>query len=359
MSQNLCPICGNTVDWVQMPPYRIGDDGQYEPLVRGERDSEASWRDRLGTAHRPCGDPGRQGTHWLPYDYPDHTPVTIGLVGDSGAGKTHLLAAMIHRLCSNDPVLGRLGLRVGPLDLRLHQRYMGSVVRPLIHDRRRLMGTPADRPVAFCAALGVTNAHGRRFALTFFDLAGERLTRPDDDEVRFYATAHAMIFVVDAEALPGRFTPPATGDAAFDVALRRLEARRNAWPRPRDVADLNPIAAAVVVAKADLVRFEDRLVSDWLALGSSEEEIQLSTVEQESRDVYAYLTRRRATPWLRPAQECARSTLHFASATNGPARDNAYHGAFRQLRVLKPLLSVFAMTGILDEQLLRPAEEAS
>ena len=87
--------------------------------------------------------------------------------------------------------------------------------------------------------------------------------------------------------------------------------------------------------------------------GSAEEEVELSTVERESEDVYAYLTERGAAQWLRPAQQCWRSTLHFASATNGPASDGGYPGAFRQCRVLKPLLAVFAMTGILDE---RPAE---
>ena len=134
--------------------------------------------------------------------------------------------------------------------------------------------------------------------------------------------------------------------------MRRLSAKG----RSNDA--FRPVAAAIVVAKADLIRFGDRLVNDWLALGSPEEEGELSTVERESEDVYAYLSERGAGPWLRPAQECFRSTLHFASATNGPASDGVYPGAFRQCRVLKPLLAVFAMTGILDESVLLPSEEA-
>jgi len=63
------------------------------------------------------------------------------------------------------------------------------------------------------------------------------------------------------------------------VALRRLGSR----PRPSATVAFHPVAAAVVVAKADLIRFEDRLVSDWLALGSAEEEVELRTVERGER----------------------------------------------------------------------------
>src|SRR6266567_3377770 len=337
MSDVYCPICDRRINWTATPPYRIGAQGQAELLVQDSLESEASWRDRLTMAYRPCGEVGQAGTHLLPYDYADYTPVTIGMIGHSKAGKTHLLAAMISRLCSNDPVLDRLGLRVSPLDLAVHQR---SVTE-------------------FCDALKVTNAENRSFAVTFFDLAGERLARPNNEEVRFYASAKALVFVVDPESLPKRAEPRTAGDASFEVALRRLGSR----PRPSATEAFHPVAAAVVVAKADLIRFEDRLVSDWLALGSAEEEVELRTVERESEDVYAYLTQRGAAQWLRPAQECYRSTLHFASATNSQAAERnqatqrIFPGAFRQCRVLKPLLAVFAMTGILDESALLPSSE--
>lgn len=352
MSDVYCPICDRLIDWDRTPPYRIEADGRAEPLARDPRESEATWRDRLITAYRPCGDVSQAGTHLLPYDYADYTPVTIGMVGHSNAGKSHLLAAMISRLCSNDPVLDRLGLRVGPLDLRVHQRYVADYVTPLIVQRMRLANTRANT-VEFCDALKVTNGQQRSFAVTFFDLAGERLIRNDDAEVRFYASAKALVFVVDPDTLPERGGPRAAGDPSFEVALRRLEGRL----RPQSSDPFFPLAAAVVVAKADLVRFKDRIVSDWLALGSAEEEIELGTVERESEDVYAYLHDRGAAQWLLPAQRCWRSTLHFASATNGPAVDSSYPGAFRQCRTLKPLLSVFAMTGILDESLLIPSGE--
>lgn len=344
-----CPICARLIAWDTAAPYRFGPDNQPVALTRQPGESDHSWRDKLRTAYRPCGDVRQPGTHLLPYDYADYAPVTIGMVGHSKAGKTHLLAAMIGRLCSNDPVLSRLGLSVAPLDLRVHQRYMADLVTPLTVHRRQLPDTQANARVEFCDALKITNAEGRSFSLTFFDLAGERLARAQDDEVRFYALADALIFVVDPESLPARPRQGATGDVSFDVALHHLESR----DRPRG-SGFKPVSAAVVVAKADLIRFSDRVVSDWLARGGSDEEVELSTVEQESEDVYAYLSRRGADAWLRPAQQCFRSTLHFASATNGPAVGGGFDAAFRQCRVLKPLLATFAMTGVLPESMFGP-----
>lgn len=358
MSYIHCPICHRRINWTAAAPYRFNAQEQAEPLIRDPLDSEESWQERLTTAYRPCAEADEPGTHWLPYDYADYTPITIGMIGQTAAGKTHLLAAMIYRLCSGDPVLDRLGLAVAPLDLRVHRRYVAASIAPLISQRRELGATPAAGPIEFCDALKVTNGRNQTFALIFFDLAGERLQRTTD-EVRFYASANALIFVVDAAALPRRMEPRTTaagGDASFEMALQRIGRR----PRPPGVASFQPVAAAVVVAKADLIEFEDKIVSDWLVVGSSEEEVALDTVEQESEDVYAYLTQRGAGPWLRPAKECYRSTLHFASATNsapvaGAGRDRVFPSRFRQRRVLKPLLSVFAMTGILDERALAPA----
>lgn len=374
-----CPICGRRINWSATPPYRLNAVEQPELLVRDPGEVENSWQERLTRAYRPCGDVSQPGTHLLPYHYADYTPVTIGVIGQSSAGKTHLLAAMIHRLCSGDPVLvDQLGLRVSELDVRVHRRYLAQNVTPLITQRRELGATRADVPVDFCDALKVTNRRNQTFAVVFFDLAGERLERPNDDEARFYAWANALIFVVNAATLPKRFgrrIAPVAGDASFEVALHRLSGRG----KPTGVAPLHPVAAAVVVAKADLIEFDDRLVATWMRAGSAEEEAALGTVEAESEDVYVYLTRRGAAQWLKPARDCYRSTLHFASATNsqaelppgqagdpaGPAQpagqvqseNRVFPRTFRQRRVLKPLLSVFEMTGILDESDLLPAKE--
>lgn len=349
MSYVVCPNCGRSVDWAAAEPVSIGDGGEPVPLRRDPRETDDSWNERLQTAYRTCSGLGRPDSHLLPYDYDRYRHVVIGMVGSSDAGKSTLLAAMIHRLCSGDPAFARLGLQVEPLDLASHRRYVTSTVDRLMR-RQRLSNTRANKQIVFRTVLKVTNREGGAFAVSFFDVAGEQLARSDPD-VRFYATADALIFVVDSARLPRPGRPQPTGESTFEEALRRLSGRASVS------STFIPVPAAVVVAKADLIRFDDPLVGYWLAKGSADEETELSTVEEESADVYTYLTLRGATAWLAPASRCYKSTLHFASATNGSPTGDTYDGAFRQVRVLKPLLSVFAMTGILDERLLEPDSE--
>jgi Double-GTPase 2 len=346
-----CPICEHEIsNWAAAKPYGLATDGTAQRLEQGAGENEDSWQSRLTMAYRPCKDDITQPeTHFLPWDYAEYMPVIIGMIGQSRAGKTHLLAAMIYRLLDRSDLAERVGIkRVAPLDIRVHQRYEAEYVNPLIVHRRELPGT-STAARAFCDALKVTNSRGQSFSVLFFDLAGENLTRPGE-LVRFYARANALLFVIDAAELPKQPGQATTADPSFDVALKRVEKR----PKP-STADLLPIAASLVVAKADLLEFDDAIPGDWLAAGSLDEEADLSTVERESEDVYMYLTRLGASRWLDPAKKCHDSTLHFASATNSSATNQGYPPFFRQRRVLKPLLSVFAMTGIIDDSLLRAA----
>jgi hypothetical protein len=81
----------------------------------------------------------------------------------------------------------------------------------------------------------------------------------------------------------------------------------------------------------------------------------LSTVQQESEDVYAFLAARGGGDWLQLAGECLGSTLHLASATGTGPREQGDRAVarrfdetlFRQHRVLRPLLALFAMKGVM------------
>ncbi len=85
-----------------------------------------------------------------------------------------------------------------------------------------------------------------------------------------------------------------------------------------------------------------------------DEELNLATVEEESEDAYAFLSSRGARGWLAPFVRCARSTLHFATATGHQAVraedgiQRSPHGSFAPRRTLKPMLALFAMCGVLD-----------
>lgn len=345
-----CPICLRWIDWDGTPPVVFGPDDRPEVLRKDPREDDVAWRTRLQTAYRPCSGVGSPDSHYLPYDYADYKAVIIGVFGESRSGKSHLVAAMISRLCANDAALRRLGLTVEPLDLRTHQQYMSRTVEPFIRGRRRLDPTQ-PLPVVFTDALKVTNRDGDAFAVSFFDVAGEQLER-SDPEVRFFGSVNALLFVIDPDSIPGLTQPAATaiGDSTFEEALKRLGGR------PAPGRQFLHLPAALVVAKADLLRYSFDLVGEWMSRSGPAEETDLSTAEQESEDVYAFLVERRAEPWLRPAEKCYRSTLHFASATNVSATESTYGDGFGQRRVLKPLLALFAMAGVLDDEPMRRVE---
>ncbi|GAA0252390.1 hypothetical protein GCM10010492_61150 [Saccharothrix mutabilis subsp. mutabilis] len=338
-----CPICLHTVLWSAAPVVVLDAQGEETPFVALPGENQEVLFNRLATAYRVCTGGGTR--HYLPHDYGDYDErVVVGVIGQGAAGKSHLLAAMVGQLMRRAAPLRDLGLLVEPLDLRIHQRYMSTVVEPFLGRRQRLRATPAQA-IEFADALKVTNLRtGRRFALTFFDVAGEVLERVDPS-VAFIGAVNALVFVIDPETVPNllRGRPETTGDAAFDVTLARISAIRNRRRLP-----YLPIPSVSVVAKADLLRFRSAKVDHWLSRDAEAEEFDLSTVEDESRDVYAYLFARDAHRWLAPAERCAWSTLHFASAAGTSPEGAEFPAvAFRQRRVLKPLLSLLAMKGVL------------
>ncbi|MEV8032360.1 hypothetical protein [Streptomyces sp. NPDC086182] len=353
----ICPICLHDIrNWSTLPLAMLTDDGQEISLVRGPAEGAESWAQRLATAYRRCpgGDAGEP--HFLPQAYGEYRRVVVGVIGASQAGKTHLLAAMIGHLLRSEARLRRIGLQVDPLDLRIHQRYMKQIVEPFLAHRRGLPATPREA-IEFTDALKITNLRaGVRHAVSFFDVAGEMLERADDS-ARFLGAVDALLFVVDPTAIPRmtRRDVSTISDNAFDHVLSRLAGRPGAH------GEFLPFPAAVVVAKADMLEFgAEPLPGYWLRRDRQEadEELDLSSVEGESSDAFAFLAGRRAEAWLRPAMRCYRSTLHFASATNSALSGDRYPElAFRQRRVLKPLLSLLAMADVLDHRLLRPGDD--
>ncbi|MGW1123201.1 hypothetical protein ACWD5B_39925, partial [Streptomyces tanashiensis] len=115
--------------------------------------------------------------------------------------------------------------------------------------------------------------------------------------------------------------------------------------RPPGRGGLVAAPAALAVNKSDLVRFE-LVVDRWLgrALPGRHD---AAALREESRDAYAFLAHHASAAWLKPFDDCADCTLHFVAATGGQARGDRFpHGA-RPRRVLAPLLSLFAMCGLL------------
>lgn len=319
-------------------------------------------QDQLNRAFMRCPN-DRPGPHFLPVPYLMFgKPLTIALVGQSGTGKTHLLAAIMAEIGRGG--LDSLGLRCRAVNTSQHHAFLAEAVNKL--EQGQVL--PATRPtdfVDFTDALLIT-VNGQTRPVAFFDIAGESLNLPGKT-TEFLLGVDALIFVVDAlralrlkQLTPARELAGVRADAAgvadptFGAVLDRL-------PRVDGLCD---VPTAIVLNKCDVLRFEPP-IDQWLREDSRPRGVpDPAEVFRESQDVFAFLTQHQATSWLRPFMECRRCTLHFATATgmspavlpvanggSGAVSPTAFIGGIRPRRVLGPLLSVFQMCGLLETPL--------
>ncbi|MBD0421480.1 hypothetical protein H0H10_20360 [Streptomyces sp. TRM S81-3] len=348
-----CPMCLSELDWDTAERVVLDEARGMVPEAELTPPGDAARDAQLARTYVVC--PGNDDVprHELPYRYPTFgtEPVRIGLVGASTTGKSHLLAAMIDQ-ARKSTVMARFGLRVEALDPQRYHRYLGDVVTPFIDGRQELPAT-ADRPdLRYSTGLIVTDEHSRRsHSVIFFDVAGGRLERTGR-ESDFLNRLSALLCVVDPTRVEGLTGHRGTTgrDPAFEHVRQRL---RQQLADP--AVPFLPVPCALVVTKCDLLRFRGyREIDGWLH-EKPDAEGDLSTVEQESEDVYAFLGARGGGDWLQLAGECRNSTLHLASATGCGPREQSDASAprrfdetlFRQHRVLRPLLSLLAMQGVM------------
>jgi hypothetical protein len=341
-----CPICLDKIPYDLGRVYRRVRGSEYEIIELAGVDDDTQLAYLLRAAYLRC--PNRYGleTHYLPVAYVRHgekiPPLVVGLVGDSLAGKTHLLAAMISELVANKLNSYQIGWH--PLDLGIHQEYQSEYVERLIVRRLQLVGTLPDPQPHFVNGflLNDTNDADRpKRPIAFFDVPGESLRSFDGN--RFLEAVDALIFVADAMMISG-FDPTGTRDPTFSGPMEDPTFTA-VLGRLHDRPPHSAVAGAVVVAKSDFVRFEYP-VDTWLR------EPPMQTLDpdafyRESRDAYAFLHSRRAHAWLRPVEVCGKCTLHFVSATGGRPDGERFPREVRPLRVLNPLVAILAMTGVL------------
>ncbi|MET9732502.1 hypothetical protein ABZZ79_18195 [Streptomyces sp. NPDC006458] len=363
-----CPMCLTDLDWYAAD--RVVLDETRGMVAEAERTpgGREARNAQLARTYVVC--PGNDDVprHEIPYRYPAFgtEPVRIGLVGASSTGKSHLLAAMIDQ-ARKPTVMARHGLRVEALDPLHYHRYLNEVVTPFIDSRQELLPT-ANRPdPRYSTGMVVTDEHtGRSHSVIFFDVAGGRLERTGRD-MDFLNRLNALLCVVDPTRVPGLTGQRAAAgrDPAFEHVRQRL---RQQLADP--AVPFLPVPCALVVTKCDLLRFRGyREIDGWLH-EKPDAENDLSTIERESEDVHAFLGARGGHDWLQLPGECGYSTLHLASATGTPPRDQPGgqgprlfdETMFRQQRVLRPLLALFAMRGVMTgpaaDAFLRAGERA-
>ncbi|MDT9690078.1 hypothetical protein Q5762_17390 [Streptomyces sp. P9(2023)] len=351
----MCPHCLLPVEYDESLLVTIDAKGNRIPLDLAAEPRPAHRRELLRKAYHLCphAGPGDEA-HELPVPYlTNGEPLSIAFVGSSSVGKTHLLAAMLGEVELGG--LERYGLKCLPLNPDAHRTFLRERVQSL-QQGRQLGRTGQQTFARFADGLLVSAGGATPRPVVFFDLAGEDLAQ-DGTVTNFLSGVDAFVFVLDPlralrmasldpvreqDGLPRRDL----GDEAFATVLNRLERRDDG---------LVGAAAAIAVNKSDLVRFEPA-VDRWLGRGLPPR-LDRDALRAESRDVYAFLSHYASRAWLRPFDDCARCTLHFVAATGGQAKGDRFpHGA-RSRRVLAPLLSVFAMCGLLPGA--EPIEEGA
>jgi hypothetical protein len=331
--QVICPVCLTQIaDWNALPRWQWDKDQAIYRELNIPADITGPQRLSLerGSAKR-CPNPHRvkPQEHYLPADYGSfEPPVVLGSVGLTKSGKTHLLAAMVGEMQTG---LGQYGIDCWALDRSLHYRFLENQVRPLLKKNEVLSGTQ-EGIVTFADAFLMRQGKGQPRPVVLFDVAGGELASVELTS-RFLDIADGLFFVVD----PSQIETSAAGDETFDNVLDLLKS-----------TDRMPdkISAAIVLNKADLVRFEDP-VTRWLR--SDSETLDAGEFLSESRDIYAFLHEKGAAAWAQPYKEFSKATLHVASPTGGVGlgEGSVFPRGVRPRRVLRPLVAMLAMTGVL------------
>ena len=343
----ICPYCLDPLTYDETRLYARNTRQEYEALDLADEYNPVRREDMLRSAFQRCPHSGGMEPHYLPVPYlTSGPPLTIAMVGSSSTGKTHLLGSLIGEVERGG--LEPYGLTCRPLNPEWHSRFVRERVQPL-HEGQVLARTTTAKFAFFADAL-LVSGHGTTRPVMFFDLAGEDLVE-HGEVTRFLAGVGAFVFVVDplrALRIPyldeerGNAKVPerSLGDESFATVLSRVP---DSHRRSRYIH----VPAAVAVSKSDLVRFEqpvDRWLRQPLTADLTDRELRA-----ESKDVYAFLRHYGSKAWLRPFAECARCTLHFVSATGGRQQDNVFPNGVTPHRVLAPLLSIFAMSGLLPD----------
>ena len=332
----ICPICLYEIgDWERLPYWRWDNVQGSHVEIKVPADAGRQMRARLqrGALVR-CPDPYHvmQDEHYLPADYGRFgRPVVLGFIGVTGSGKSHLLTAMVGEMERGG--LQEYGIASRPVDHGLHKRFIDGSVRPLISEGKVLPGTQ-EGVITFADAFVISPVGGPDRPVALFDVAGGELARVDDTK-QFLDIADGLFFVVD----PAQFSADGLGDDTFNTVLDLVKSTSRL---PEQVS------AAIVLNKADMVRFEDP-VALWLR--SDSKVLDAAEYLNESADVYAFLYDKGAAAWTRPYRECAKATLHVASPTGGAGQQKSDGGVYPRgvspRRVLRPLVAMLAMTGVL------------
>ncbi len=332
-----CPMCLHEIEgWNSLGYWRwdATSEKYIEVTIPADLNSLQLEKALHATSVKCDSAPGeaRIGPHYLPADYGHFgSPVVLGFIGLTKSGKSHLLASMVGAVAERE--LAKIGISSSPLDLALHRRYLDNWVTPLMQGKV-LPGT-REGIVEFADAFLIKGNGGTERVVALFDVAGGDLAKLDET-TDFLWIADGLFFVVDSARITGEWVDDETFSNVLDVVRKRARSQ--------------PVSAAIVLSKADLLRFEEP-VDRWLRSAQVLKGRELDATEflRESADVYAYLDGKNALTMAEPFEVCQKATMHVASPTGGAEAGNGevYPRGVTPRRVLRPLIAMLAMTGVL------------
>ncbi len=339
----LCPVCLDYLTWQEVLLYqRMVREGKWCEVSLAGINNPIKRADLRRVCYVKCPNPSKDTPdHYLPVTYRDHgDPIVVGLVGSHKAGKTHLLAAMIHEALSGG--LERYGITVEPADEIQHKDFQATQIERLLSGLE-LPGT--SEAVSQFAEMLLVRSRRENRPLVFFDVAGEDFTSSHGGRrARFLLGATALMFVEDpaqriaALRIDGDTKAELSGgNPYFTAALSRIKDRPN----------IRDLPAVIVLTKSDQLRYQHP-VDTWLRRAVPEEGLQAEEFLAESADAYAFLAQYGAEATLGVYDQFAKCTLHFVSATGVAADGGTYPRGIRPARVLQPLVALLAMAGVLD-----------
>jgi hypothetical protein len=346
-----CPVCLDQYPWDDRAPLEYSAaEGKYLPAKRSAGMSAAKLADARRWWYIRCPNPsGDSSIHHLPVTYADYAdPLVVALVGRPRSGKTHLAVAMIKELLGGTSA-GDHGLRADPLDFYQHEQFKSTLLDPFERSER----LDATRPGrAIYTAILVLEYRGVKRSLVFYDVAGEDFKKSGEhgQYTRFLINTGGVLFVEDVQHIVGSVAEaidlkmdsslttafPGNSNESVQEAVSRIPATRR-----------SSLPAVVVLTKSDRLRYRYP-VDRWIrARGDS---LSPQQVLAETRDVYAFLhSVSPGSAMLKMYNEFDRCTMHFVSATGGAVDDDKkYPAGIRSQRVMVPLLSLLAMTGMVD-----------
>lgn len=328
----------------QLGPYPVLHDPEVDRSQAGFSVFGGAQRfDRRDLPARAC----RNCEMPLPDNLADVDVITIGVVGNQAAGKSHYLTAVLHEMV-NRQRLHALGIgtvdTVGDTADRFHERWRRVYRERLAHRRTTTMeGMEAMRKPL---ALQLDTVTGRHAMLMFHDVPGEWLVDENERARHFGYLDHldGLIFIIDPLPIPAvreRLEPTIDERHFYDMVVPQQNLMTALGRQLGHRASEIPVS--IVISKGDMIEAAFEPMEEL----RSEEARNSDDLVEQVKTLHK-VTKGRVFAWLNePALEIAAqrfptAVYHTVSAlgTLPDADTGAIAGHVRPSRVIDPIFRI-------------------